>query len=311
MSAASETVLSVVALAGGVGGARLVDGLDRVLPAGSLTAIVNTGDDFEHWGLHISPDLDTVMYTLAGLSPEDRGWGIDGDTFEVLREARRRGLDDWFQLGDRDLVTHLFRTHALALGESLTRATAKLCKALGVERPILPMSDAPCPTSILTKSGKELAFQEWLVKERAAPPVSRAQHGGNGETTASVLDALKAADLVLICPSNPYVSIDPILRLAGVSEAVRRAPTVAVSPILNGKAVKGPLGTMISEIGGRPPSAEAVAIHYEGLLDGFAVQHGDSFEARYPTLETNILIQTREDRIAFARELIEFARNLT
>jgi len=311
MSAASENSLSVVVLAGGVGGARLVDGLDRVLPAGSLTAIVNTGDDFEHWGLHISPDLDTVMYTLAGLSPEDRGWGIDGDTFEVLREARRRGVDDWFQLGDRDLLTHLVRTRALGLGESLTRTTANLCNALGVERPILPMSDAPCPTSILTKSGEELAFQEWLVKERAAPPVSRAQHGGNGETTPSVLDALKAADLLLICPSNPYVSIDPILRLAGVSEAVRRTPTVAVSPILTGQAVKGPLATMISEIGGRPPSAEAVAIHYEGLLDGFAVQHGDSFGALYPTLETNILIQTREDRIRFARELIEFARNLT
>jgi len=311
MSAASEHGLSVVALAGGVGGARLVDGLDRVLPPGSLTAIVNTGDDFEHWGLHISPDLDTVMYTLAGLSPEDRGWGIDDDTFEVLKEARRRGVDDWFQLGDRDLVTHLSRTQALDQGESLTQATAKLCKALGVERPILPMSDAPCPTSILTKSGEELAFQEWLVKERAAPPVSRARHGGNGETTASVLDALKAADLVLICPSNPYVSIDPILSLAGVSEAVRRTPTVAVSPILNGKAVKGPLATMISEIGGRPPSAEAVAIHYKGLLDGFAVQHGDSFGAAYRTLETNIFIQTREDRIRFARELIDFARDLT
>ncbi|NNE17952.1 MAG: 2-phospho-L-lactate transferase [Myxococcales bacterium] len=303
--------MSVVALAGGVGGARLVDGLDRVLPPGSLTAIVNTGDDFEHWGLHISPDLDTVMYTLAGLSPEDRGWGIDGDTFEVLREVRCRGIDDWFQLGDRDLVTHLVRTQALALGQSLTQATAKLCDSLGVERPILPMSDAPCPTSILTKNGEELAFQEWLVKERAAPSVSEARLGGMGETTAAVLAALKAADLILICPSNPYVSIDPILRLAGVSEAVRRTPTVAVSPILNGNAVKGPLAGMILEIGGRPPSAESVAIHYNGLLDGFAVQHGDSFGAAYPTLETNILIQTRQDRIRFALELIEFARDLT
>jgi len=311
MSAAPEPRLSVVALAGGVGGARLVDGLDRVLPPGSLTAIVNTGDDFEHWGLHISPDLDTVMYTLAGLSPEDRGWGIDGDTFEVLREARRRSVDGWFQLGDRDLVSHLLRTRALARGESLTQATARLCNSLGVARPILPMSDAPCPTSILTKSGEELAFQEWLVKERAAPPVSRALHGGIGETTESVLHALKAANLVLICPSNPYVSIDPILRLAGVCDAVRCTPTVAVSPILNGEAVKGPLANMILEIGGRPPSAEAVAIHYQGLLDGFAVQHGDSFRAPYPTLETNILIQSREDRIRFARELIEFAQDLT
>ncbi len=310
MIPASKNGPSVVALAGGVGGARLVDGLDRVLPRGSLTAVVNTGDDFTHWGLHISPDLDTVMYTLAGLSPEDRGWGIADDTFEALREAKRRGVDDWFQLGDRDLVTHLFRTNALALGRSLTRATAELCEALGVERPILPMSDAPCPTSIVTTSGETLPFQEWLVKARAGPSVSRAVHGGDGKTTPSVLDALNRADLIVICPSNPYVSIDPILGLTGVSEAVRHTQTVAVSPILNGKAVKGPLATMISEIGDRPPSAQAVAEHYDGLLDGYALQHGDSFRAPYPTLETNILIQTKEDRVRFARELLEFAWNL-
>ena len=293
-----------------VNGARLVDGLDRVLPKGALTVVVNTGDDFDHWGLHISPDLDTVMYTLAGLSPEDRGWGIEGDTFEVLGEAKRRGVDDWFQLGDRDLVTHLFRTNELSRGESLTHTTAKLCNALGVERLILPMSDEPCPTAIFTTSGEELAFQEWLVKERAAVPVSNVRHGGSDATTRSVLDALDLADLVVICPSNPYVSIDPILGLAGISNAVRRTPTVAVSPILGGKAVMGPLATMISEIDGRPPSAEAVAAHYEDLLDGYAVHPGDSFMAPYPMLETNILIPTREDRVRFAGELIAFARNL-
>jgi len=310
MTGASDNALSVVALAGGVGGARLVDGLDRVLPPGSLTAVVNTGDDFEHWGLHISPDLDTVMYTLAGLAPEDRGWGIGGDTFEVLGEARRRGVDDWFQLGDRDLLTHLFRTKALSRGRSLTQATETLCTTLGVARPILPMSDEPCPTTILTKRGEELAFQEWLVKERATPPVSSVRRGGSGQTTRSVLDALNRADLIVICPSNPYVSIDPILGLVGANEAIRRKPTVAVSPILGGKAVKGPLATMISEIDGRPPSAEAVAAHYEGLLDGYAVHPGDSFSAPYPTLETNILIQTIDDRVRFAGELIAFARKL-
>ncbi len=311
MSAASEKVLTVVALAGGVGGARLVDGLDSALPPGSLTAVVNTGDDFQHWGLHISPDLDTVMYTLAGLSPEDRGWGVEGDSFEVLAEARRRGVDDWFQLGDRDLLTHLSRSAALARGHSLTQATAGLCSALGVQRPILPMSDEPCPTSILTSAGEELAFQDWLVKARAVPAVSRVRQGGNARATRSVLDALSAADLVLICPSNPYVSIDPILGLPGVSEAVRRATTVAVSPILGGKAVKGPLATMISEIEGRSASAEVVAMHYEGLLDGYAVHPGDSFGADCPLLETNILIQTKADRARFARELIEFARSVT
>ena len=310
MSGPSQSDLSVVALAGGVGGARLVDGLDRALPRGSLTAVVNTGDDFQHWGLHISPDLDTVMYTLAGLSPEDRGWGIEGDTFHVLAEAKGRGVDDWFRLGDRDLVTHLSRSGALARGDSLTRVTASLCKTLGVERPILPMSDAPRPTSIVTQDGRELAFQEWLVKARAAPAVRDVRHQGTGETTLAVLDALTAADLVVICPSNPYVSIDPILALRGVSDAIQGTTAVAVSPIVGGKAVKGPLATMIQEVDGREPSAEAVAMHYEGLLDGYALHPGDGFTAPFPLLETNILIQAEEDRVLFARELVEFSRSL-
>ena len=310
MTVPSQDDLSVVALAGGVGGARLVDGLDRALSPGALTVVVNTGDDFRHWGLHISPDLDTVMYTLAGLSPEDRGWGIDGDTFYALAEAKRRGVDDWFQLGDRDLLTHLSRTGALARGESLTRATAELCKTLGIERPVLPMSDAPRPTSIVTQGGEELVFQEWLVKAQAAPPVREVRHQGTDHTTQAVLAELTTADLVVICPSNPYVSIDPILTLSGVSEAIRNTTTVAVSPILGGKAVKGPLATMIAEIAGREPSAEAAALHYEGLLDGYAVHPGDAFDAPFPLLETNILIQSKEDRVVFARELIEFARSL-
>ena len=310
MTAPSHSDLSVVALAGGVGGARLVDGLDRALPPGSLTVVVNTGDDFQHWGLHISPDLDTVMYTLAGLSPEGRGWGIEGDTFHVLAEAKDRGVDDWFQLGDRDLVTHLSRSRALARGNSLTRVTANLCKTLGVDRPILPMSDAPRPTSIVTQKGEELVFQEWLVKARAAPAVRDVRHQGSGETTLAVLDALTAADLVVICPSNPYVSIDPILALRGVSDAIRNTTTVAVSPIVRGKAVKGPLATMIREVDGHKPSAEAVAMHYEGLLDGYALHPGDGFAAPFSLLETNILIQAKEDRVLFARKLVEFSWSL-
>jgi LPPG:FO 2-phospho-L-lactate transferase len=310
MTAHSQNDLSIVALAGGVGGARLVDGLDRSLPPGSLTVVVNTGDDFRRWGLHISPDLDTVMYTLAGLSPEDRGWGIDGDTFHVLAEARRRGVDEWFQLGDRDLVTHLSRTGSLSQGDSLTRVTANLCKTLGVVRPILPMTDAPRPTSIVTQAGEEFVFQEWLVKARAAPAVKEVRRQGTDEPSPAVLDALDTADLVVICPSNPYVSIDPILTLKGVTDAVRNTRTVAVSPILGGQAVKGPLATMIPEISGYAPSAKAVAMHYEGLLDGYAVHPGDAFDAPFPILETNTLIQSKEDRVRFARELIEFARSL-
>ena len=242
---------AVVALAGGVGGARLVDGLDRALPEGALRVVVNTGDDFVHWGLHISPDLDTIMYTLAGLSPEERGWGIHGDTFFALDEAKRRGLEDWFQLGDRDLVTHLTRTAALARGESLTAVTASSCRSLGVGREILPMADAPRPTTVVTRKGEELAFQQWLVRARAAPEVAAIQYGGANEPAPGVLDALRRAELVVICPSNPYVSVEPILTLNGVREALRRTKTIAVSPILNGKAVKGPLASMIRELTGR------------------------------------------------------------
>jgi LPPG:FO 2-phospho-L-lactate transferase len=297
-------------LAGGVGGARLVDGLDRALPEGALRVIANTGDDFEHWGLHISPDLDTIMYTLAGLSPEDRGWGIDGDTFHVLDEARRRGLDDWFQLGDRDLVTHLARTAALARGESLTRVTRSLCRGLGVDRVILPMTDTPRPTTVVTAEGLELAFQQWLVRARAAPAVKALRYGGDGRASSQALDALAAADLIVICPSNPYVSIDPILTLARVRDALEQTLVVAVSPILAGRAVKGPLATMIPQLSGKPASAEVVAEHYGHLLDAYFVHPGDGFEAPFPVIETNILLQAREDRVLFARELLGVTRSL-
>ncbi len=300
----------VVALAGGVGGARLVDGLVRLLPPEALRIIVNTGDDFEHWGLRICPDLDTIMYTLAELAPEERGWGIDGDTFHVLEEAARRGAPTWFRLGDRDLVTHLTRTAALARGETLTRVTATLCESLGVHFRLLPMGDEPRPTTIVTRRGDELPFQEWLVKERASAEVSTVRHGGSGRPTAEVLDALGGAGLVLICPSNPYVSIDPILTMPGVREALTQTKTVAVSPIVGRTAVKGPLATMISQLSVEEPSARAVAGHYEGLLDGYAVHPGDAFDAPFPILETNILIQARKDRVVFAGELLEFARSL-
>jgi len=310
MNADHSDAPRVVALAGGVGGARLVDGLDQVLSRDALTIVVNTGDDFLHWGLHISPDLDTVMYTLAGLSPEERGWGIEGDTFRVLEEAERRGTDIWFRLGDRDLMTHLLRSSALAAGDSLTKATAKLCGGLEVARPILPMSDSPCPTTIVTRRGNEMAFQDWLARARAAPEVQRVEHGAAAQPTAQVVSALRAADLVVVCPSNPYVSIDPILALEGVRGILRKKATIGVSPILSGRAVKGPLASMIAQLEGKPASAQQVATHYEDFLDGFIVHIGDGFSAAFPILETNILIQAREDRVVLARALLDFARSL-
>lgn len=299
---------SVVALAGGVGGARLVDGLDRVLPDGALRVVVNTGDDFRHWGLHISPDLDTVMYTLAGLSPQDRGWGIDGDTFHTLAEAERRGEDSWFRLGDRDLATHLGRSEALAGGQSLTEATRQLCRSLGVERELLPMSERPRPTRVRTRNGETLSFQHWLVRARAAPAVAAIDLGGPGPAAPSALAALGEAELVVICPSNPFVSIDPILALDGVRETLARTTTIAVSPILGGSAVKGPLASMIWELLDVAASAEVVARHYDGLIDAYVVQAGDGFDAPYPVLETNILIPSTEDRVRLAGEVLDFAR---
>ncbi|MEM7435611.1 MAG: 2-phospho-L-lactate transferase [Myxococcota bacterium] len=298
-----------MALAGGVGGARMIDGLHRVLEEGMLTAIVNTGDDFTHWGLHISPDLDTVMYTLAGLAPEERGWGIEADTFEVLAESKRRGGDHWFQLGDRDLVTHLRRTTALAASATLTEATAAVCSGLGITRPILPMSDGPCPTVIVTKDSRSVAFQDWLVRERGAPEVASVQSTGSASATPEVLRALAEADLIVVCPSNPYVSIDPIRSLDGVDRWLHEKITVAVSPLLGGKAVKGPLASMVSSIDRTEPSAGWVARHYADFLDGIVVHQGDRFESSIPQLETDILIQKPEDRVRLARELLEFARS--
>ena len=301
----------MVALAGGVGGARLVDGLDRALPPGALSVIVNTGDDFHHWGLRVSPDLDTIMYTLAGMSPRDRGWGIEGDTFQVLEEVSRRGGDDWFQLGDRDLATHLARTRMLASGASLTETTRALCAELGVSRPILPMSDGPRPTLIVTPDGKELAFQHWLVRERARPSVTEVRFGDRAYPSDATREALKHAELVVICPSNPYVSIDPILQLDGIHALVRSKPTIAVSPIIGGKAVRGPLARMIQDLGNERPSAEAVAKHYGPLLQAFVVHTGDRFRSGYPLLETNILIRSAGDRLTLAQEILELGSDLS
>jgi LPPG:FO 2-phospho-L-lactate transferase len=310
MNAAHSDGPKIVALAGGVGGARLVDGLDRALPAEVLTIVVNTGDDFSHWGLHISPDLDTVMYTLAGLAPEERGWGIEGDTFRVLEEADRRGAETWFRLGDRDLMTHLLRSRALSAGESLTRVTEQLCSSLEVTRRILPMTHSSCPTTIVTRSGVEMPFQDWLVRARAAPEVQSVEHGGVAQPTEQVIEALRSAGLVIVCPSNPYVSIGPILSLDGVREILRQRLTVAVSPIVGGRAVKGPLASMIAQLEGKPASAQQVSTHYEDFLDGFVVHTGDGFSAAFPLLETNILIQAQKDRVGLARALLDFARGL-
>ncbi len=301
--------MKVVALSGGVGGARLVEGLGAVLSPGDLTVVVNTGDDFIHWGLNICPDLDTVMYTLAGLAHPEQGWGLAGESFHAFAMVERYGGETWFRLGDRDLATHLVRTQAVMAGKTLTAITADLCRGLGVGQRVLPMSDAPCPTRIDTAEGT-LSFQDWLVRKRAQLPVVRVWTAGSPLPAPDVLEAIADADLVVIGPSNPYVSIDPILGLEGIRPALAARQVVAVSPIVGGKAVKGPLAGMIETLAGRPASAVAVRDHYGDLLSGFVVEEGDEAPADLPVLRTGTVIPDATSRTRLAREVLEFARGL-
>jgi LPPG:FO 2-phospho-L-lactate transferase len=247
-----------------------------------------------------------VMYTLAGLSHPEQGWGLDGETFQALALIERYGGPAWFRLGDRDLATHLMRTEALAAGRTLTRVTADLCSALGVGPRILPMADAPRPTIVETDEGT-LGFQEWLVRRRAAPVVTAVWSDGPPEPTPQVLAAIADADVVIVGPSNPYVSIDPILGLDGVRAALADKRVIAVSPIVAGAAVKGPLATMIPQLASRPASASAMAAHYGELLSGFVLEKGDAAPAWLSCLETATVMRDRADRARLASEIVEFA----
>jgi LPPG:FO 2-phospho-L-lactate transferase len=304
--------MKMVALSGGVGGARLLDGLAAVLAPGALTAVVNTGDDFVHWGLAVSPDVDTVVYTLSGLADEARGWGLRGETWNALETVRRLGGEDWFALGDRDLGLHLERTRALFAGETLTAITARVAARLGVSARILPMCDRPRRTVIVTDEGA-LGFQEWFVKRRAQPSVRAVRFEGETRASDDVLGAIEAADAIVIGPSNPYVSIDPILTLDGVRDALARRPVIAVSPIVGGRAVKGPLAEMIGTLAHAAPSAGAIVAHYAAAgvrLRGFVVERGDEAGLALPVLATAAVMRDRDDRRRLAAEVLAFAERL-
>jgi LPPG:FO 2-phospho-L-lactate transferase len=302
---------SLVYLSGGVGGARLAHGLYHCLPPEQLTCIVNTGDDLVHWGLQISPDLDTMLYTLADLADIERGWGLAGETFDALAAVKRLGGADWFALGDRDLATHLMRSQWLRAGMTLTQVTERLRMALGVASAILPMSDSPRETMIETPDGT-LSFQRWLVAERGLPRVQRVWFKGKGAASDAVLDALDRARLVVIGPSNPYVSIEPILATPGVRERIARLPVLAVSPIVHGKAVKGPLAGMLQSLSGLPAEAASVARYYGPLLSGYVLEHGDrvELEPSVPVLATKTVMKTRAESRELARAVLAFAQEL-
>ncbi len=266
--------MKIVALAGGVGGARLADGLSQVLDPESLTVVVNTGDDFEHYGLYISPDLDTVCYTLAGLANPATGWGRADESWNAFEGLGTLGGETWFRLGDRDLATHLERTRRMRAGDRLTQITLDFCRAWGVRPTVLPMSDKPAPTVVLTEEG-ELPFQDYFVRQRCRPHVMGFRLQEGLRPAPGLLEAIGSADAVVLCPSNPWVSIDPILAVAGVREALAKTYVVAVTPIIGGQAVKGPAAKMYAEMG-ILPSAVSVARHYQSLLDSFVLDSTDS-----------------------------------
>lgn len=268
--------VNVVALAGGVGGARLAHGLASVRPAVRLTVVVNTGDDFEHMGLTICPDLDTVLYTLAGLANARTGWGRAGESWNFLEALAALGGPTWFRLGDRDLAMHAERTRRLQAGQPLSAAVDELRRALGVAATVLPMSDDPVRTVVETAEGP-LPFQEYFVARACEPQVRgfRFEGAAAARPAPGVLEALSAADLVVLCPSNPWVSLDPILAVPGLRQAAAARPAVGVSPIVGGRALKGPAAKMAAELG-LPPSARTVAEHYRGLLRGFVVDEQDA-----------------------------------
>lgn len=311
--------MKIVALAGGVGGAKLAHGLAQVVPAKDLTVVVNTGDDFEFLGLKICPDLDTVCYTLGEIANPETGWGRADETWHALESLRVLGAPTWFRLGDRDLATHLERTRRLKAGETLHQITRHFCRAWNINSTVLPMSDQAVPTQVETAGGT-LPFQEYFVREGCQPQV-RGFHFQDvelAEPAPGVLDAIQEASLAVICPSNPWVSIDPILAVSPIQEYLARKPVLAVSPLIGGKAVKGPAAKMFREMG-LEPSARAVAEHYGALLDGFVIDEEDQASLEdIQTLQSGSLsvftadtwMKTPQDRVRFAAEVLEMGKTL-
>lgn len=310
--------MNFVVFAGGVGGAKLSDGMARSIEPRSLTIIVNTADDFELYGLHISPDVDTVMYTLAGIANPETGWGICGDTFQNFDMLKQYGVSPWFHIGDRDLATHLLRTQMMRDGATLFEATQTLAKRLGVEPRILPMTNDTVRTIVDTDEGL-FAFQEYFVKLRWQPEVRGLIYEGaeEAEPLPDVLRAIERADTIVIAPSNLYLSIDPILAVPGIKDALLNAgaPIIAVTPIIGGEAVKGPAAKLMRELG-TESSAVAVAQHYAEFLNGFVLDERDAelkprIEAMgLGVLVTDTIMKNSDDRARLACEVVTFADRL-
>ena len=311
-----RTDARVLALCGGVGGAKLALGLYRTLSSGRLTVAINTGDDFEHLGLHISPDIDTVTYTLAGLNDTERGWGLAEESWQFMSALRGLGGEAWFQLGDRDLATHVLRTMRMKAGETLSQVTSGFASRLGIDAILIPMSDDSVRTTVQTNEGN-LPFQRYFVEHQCKPQVRAIEFEGVLEARPhpKLLDALADPELtaIVICPSNPYLSVDPMLALPGMREALRRAkaPVIAVSPIVGGEAIKGPTAKIMRELD-LPVTIRSIADHYKGLIDGLIVDNVDAAEASLLDVRvgvTGAVMTSLDDRERLARTVVDFARS--
>jgi LPPG:FO 2-phospho-L-lactate transferase len=304
--------MKIVALAGGVGGAKLAHGLAQILAPEDLTVIVNTGDDFEHLGMYICPDLDTVCYTLAGLANPETGWGRVNETWNTISNIEKLGGPNWFRLGDQDIATHLERTRRMKEDQSLSQVTKDFCAAWGIKHTVLPMTDSPVRTIVDTDEG-ELAFQEYFVHRHCEPRVKGFRFDGVevAEPVIGAREAIDSAEAIIICPSNPWVSVDPILR---VIKEINK-PVIAVSPIIGGQTVKGPAAKMYTELG-IEPSALAVANHYRNILAGFVLDNVDSKMENnikhlgIQTLVTDTLMNNLTDRTRLAQDVLNFIWSL-
>jgi LPPG:FO 2-phospho-L-lactate transferase len=309
----------ILALAGGVGGAKLARGLADVLDSAELLVVVNTGDDFEHLGLHISPDLDTVIYTLAGMNDPVQGWGVEGETWQFMGALETLGGQTWFRLGDRDLAIHVERTRRLREGETLSSITRYFCERLGIPHGIVPMTDDPVRTIVHTVDGP-LSFQDYFVRRRSEPIVTGLEFSGVEQARmAGPLSAARSEGsiaAVVICPSNPYLSIAPILAVPGVRSILeqRRVPAIAVSPIVGGRALKGPAAKIMLEMGKEPSSLE-IARFYEGLIDVLVLDRTDAAladEVRslgITPVITNTIMRERRDASDLANDVVALARS--
>ena len=301
-----------LAITGGVGGAKLALGLAHILPPEELAFVVNTGDDFEHLGLHIAPDIDTLTSTLADLSNKELGWGRADESWNFMAALETLGGETWFQLGDRDLALHIRRTQLLAAGESLTEATAQICHQLGLRHPVWPMSDQPVRTMVHTADGP-LAFQHYFVRDRCQPAVTGFEFAGIDQAALNprLVDYLREPlDGIIICPSNPFVSVDPMLSIPGAKAALASngAPIVAVSPIVGGTAIKGPTAKMMQELQ-VPSSAAQIAAHYGDLLTALVLDEQDAAldgTLHTPTTVANTVMVTLQDRVDLGHAVLRY-----